>query len=66
MLTVQERRRQLELVIALLQDAAVGVEAALGDTDAGFDLLCGCESLIDDLRDEIEAIEADELDSDCV
>jgi hypothetical protein len=45
------------MAIALLQDADAGVQAALGDTAECYDLHCGFESLIDDIRDAIDTKE---------
>jgi hypothetical protein len=45
------------MAIALLQDADAGVQAALGDTEECFDLHCGFEALIDDIRDAIDTKE---------
>lgn len=58
MLTVQEKIERLEMAIALLQDADAGVQTALGDTEECFDLHCGFESMIDDIRDTIDTLEA--------
>jgi hypothetical protein len=56
-LTTQEKIERLYMAIALLQDADAGVQAALGDTDECYDLHCGFEALIDDIRDAIDAKE---------
>ena len=58
MLTAQEKIERLYMAIALIQDADAGVQAALGDTEECFDLHCGFEALIDDVRDTIDAMEA--------
>ena len=59
MLTTQEKIERLYMAIALIQDADAGVQAALGDTNECFDLHCGCEALIDDVRDVIDRLEAE-------
>jgi hypothetical protein len=56
-LTTQEKIERLYMAIALLQDADAGVQAALGDTEECYDLHCGFERLIDDIRDAIDAKE---------
>ena len=56
-LTTQEKIERLYMAIALLQDADAGVQAALGDTEECYDLHCGFEALIDDIRDAIDAKE---------
>jgi hypothetical protein len=56
-LTAKEKIERLEMAIALLQDADAGVQAALGDTEECYDLHCGFEALIDDIRDAIDAKE---------
>jgi len=56
-LTTQEKIERLYMAIALLQDADAGVQTALGDTNECFDLHCGFEALIDDIRDAIDAKE---------
>jgi hypothetical protein len=57
MLTAQEKIERLYMAIALLQDADAGVQTALGDTEECYDLHCGFEALIDDIRDAIDAKE---------
>ena len=57
-LTAQEKIERLEMAIALVQDADAGIQAALGDTEECYDLHCGCESLIDDIRDTLDTLEA--------
>jgi len=57
MLTNKEKIERLEMAIALLQDADAGVQAALGDTAECYDLHCGFEALIDDIRDAIDSKE---------
>ena len=59
MLTTQEKIERLYMAIALIQDADAGVQTALGDTEECFDLHCGFEALIDDVRDTIDAMEAE-------
>jgi hypothetical protein len=56
-LTAQKQIERLYMAIALIQDADAGIQAALGDTEECFDLHCGCEALIDDIRDAIDAKE---------
>ena len=58
MLTAQEKIERLYMAIALIQDADAGIQTALGDTDESFDLHCGCEALVDDIRDAIDALES--------
>jgi hypothetical protein len=58
MLTAQEKIERLYMSIALIQDADAGVQAALGDTEECFELHCGFESMIDDVRDVIDILEA--------
>ena len=57
-LTAQEKIERLEMAIALIQDADAGIQTALGDTEECYDLHCGCESLIDDIRDTLDTLEA--------
>lgn len=59
MLTAKEKIERLYMAIALIQDADAGVQTALGDTEECFDLHCGFEALIDDIRDAIDAKEFD-------
>ena len=59
MLTAQEKIERLYMAIALIHDADAGIQAALGDTDECFDLHCGCESLVDDIRDTLDTLEAE-------
>jgi len=59
MLTQQEKIERLYMSIALIQDADAGVQAALGDTEECFELHCGFESMIDDVRDVIDILEAE-------
>ena len=59
MLTQQEKIERLYMAIALIQDADAGVQAALGDTEECFELHCGFESMIDDVRDVIDILEAE-------
>ena len=58
MLTAKEKQERLAMAIALLHDADAMMQAALGDTEECFDLHCGFEALIDDVRDTIDAMEA--------
>jgi hypothetical protein len=57
MLTNKEKIERLEMAIALLQDADAGIQTALGDTEACYDIHCAIENLIDDIRDAIDAKE---------
>jgi hypothetical protein len=57
MLSSQEKIKRLNMVIALIQEADAGMQDALGDTDECYDIHCGCESLIDDIRDAIETLD---------
>jgi hypothetical protein len=59
MLTTQEKIERLYMAIALIHDADAGVQAALGDTEECFELHCGFESMIDDVRDVIDILEAE-------
>jgi hypothetical protein len=59
MLTQQEKIERLYMAIALIQDADAGIQAALGDTEECFELHCGFESMIDDVRDVIDILEAE-------
>ncbi len=54
----KEKIERLYMAIALIQDADAGVQTALGDTEECYSLHCGCEALIDDVRDTIEELEA--------
>jgi hypothetical protein len=59
MLTTQEKIERLYMAIALIHDADAGIQTALGDTDECYDLHCGCEALVDDIRDAIDILEAE-------
>ena len=59
MLTVQEKIERLYMAIALIHDADAGIQTALGDTEECFELHCGIESLVDDVRDVIDILEAE-------
>jgi hypothetical protein len=59
MLTTQEKIERLYMAIALIHDADAGIQAALGDTDECYDLHCGFEALVDDIRDTIDVLEAE-------
>jgi hypothetical protein len=59
MLTTQEKIERLYMAIALIHDADAGIQAALGDTNESFDLHCGCEALVDDIRDTLDTLEAE-------
>jgi hypothetical protein len=57
MLTQQEKIERLQMAIALLQDADTGIQTALGNTEACYDIHCAIESVIDDVQDAINAKE---------
>ena len=57
-LTAKEKMERLEMAIALLHDADAMMQAALGDTEACYDIHCAIESVIDDVRDAIDTLEA--------
>jgi hypothetical protein len=57
-LTAQEKIERLYMAIALIQDVDAGIQTALGVTEECFDLDCGCEALIVDVRDAIDTLEA--------
>jgi len=57
MLTKQEKIERLQMAIALLQDADAGIQTALGDTEACYEIHCAIESVIDDVQDAIDAKE---------
>ena len=59
MLTTQEKIERLYMAIALIHDADAGIQAALGDTDECYDLHCGCEAIVDDIRDTLDTLEAE-------
>jgi hypothetical protein len=59
MLTTQEKIERLYMAIALIHDADAGIQTALGDTEECFELHCGIESLVDDVRDVIDILEAE-------
>jgi hypothetical protein len=59
MLTTQEKIERLYMAIALMHDADAGIQTALGDTEECFELHCGIESLVDDVRDVIDRLEAE-------
>ena len=59
MLTTQEKIERLYMAIALIHDADAGIQAALGDTEECFELHCGIESFVDDVRDVIDILEAE-------
>jgi len=59
MLTTQEKIERLYMAIALIDDADAGIQTALGDTDECYDLHCGCEALVDDIRDTLDTLEAE-------
>ena len=58
LLTAQEKIERLYMAIALIHDADAGIQTALGDTEECYDLHCGCEALVDDIRDAIDALES--------
>lgn len=55
MLTAQQKQL-LQEAIEKMQEADALMQEALGDTDVCFETHCGIQSLIDDLRDDIEGI----------
>jgi hypothetical protein len=57
MLTDAQRAAKLREAMELLMDADVLVQEALGDTDVCYDLHCGIEELIDQLRDDVEDLD---------
>jgi hypothetical protein len=57
MLTKQDKIERLQMAIALLQDVDAGIQTALGDTEACYDLHCAIEGLIDAVQDAIDAQE---------
>jgi hypothetical protein len=57
MLTKQDKIERLQMAMALLQDADAGIQTALGDTEACYDIHCAIESLIDHVQDAIDAQE---------
>ncbi len=58
MLTDKDRATLLRDAMELLQDADALVQRALGDTDVCYDLHCGIEDLIEDLRADIMDLDA--------
>ena len=56
MLSKQECIERLEMAIALIHDADASIQAALGDSEECWNLHCGCESLVDDIRDTLETL----------
>lgn len=58
MLTDKQKTDKLREAINLMHDADALMQEALGDTDVCFETHCGIQSLIDDLRDDIEDLEA--------
>jgi hypothetical protein len=59
MLTTQEKIERLYMAIALIHDADAGIQTALGDTEECYELHCGIEALVDDVRDAIDILEAE-------
>jgi hypothetical protein len=57
MLTDKQRADKLREALELLQDADALVQEALGDTDACYDLHCGIEELVDELRCDVDDLE---------
>lgn len=52
-----DKAELLRRAIELLEKADALIQEALGDTDVCYETHCGIESLIDDLRDDIEELE---------
>ena len=57
-MTAQEKIERLYMAIEQIHDADAVVQAALGDTEECYELHCGFESMIDDVRDVIDILEA--------
>jgi hypothetical protein len=57
MLTDKQKAAKLREAMELLQDADALVQEALGATDACYDLHCGIEDIVDELRDDIIDLE---------
>jgi len=57
MLTDKDKAQLLRDAMELLMDADVLVQKALGATDACYDLHCGIEELVDELRCDVEDLE---------
>ena len=58
MLTEKDKADKLREAIALLMDVDCLVQAALGATDACYDLHCQIEELIDELTADVMDLEA--------
>ena len=58
MLTDKQRADKLREAINLMHDADALMQEALGDTDLCYETHCGIESLIEDLREDVEDLEA--------
>ena len=58
MLTDKQRAEKLREAINLMLDADALMQEALGDTDLCFETHCGIESLVEDLREDVEDLEA--------
>jgi hypothetical protein len=57
MLTEAQKAAKLREAMELLMDADALVQEALGATDACYDLHCGIEELVDELRCDVEDLE---------
>jgi hypothetical protein len=58
MLTDAQKADKLREAIALLMDADNLVQAALGDSDACYDIHCGLEELMDELLADVLDLDA--------
>ena len=58
MLTDKDKAQLLRDAMELLMDADALVQRALGDTDVCYDTHCGIEELIEDLRADVQDLEA--------
>jgi hypothetical protein len=58
MLTVKQKVEKLQEAIALLQDVDALQQAALGDCDVAYETHNRIQSVIDDLADDIEDLQA--------
>ncbi len=58
MLTVKQKVEKLQEAIALLQDVDALQQTALGDCDVAYETHNRIQSVIDDLADDIEDLQA--------
>ncbi len=58
MLTAKQKAAKLREAMDLLEDADALVQEALGDTDACYDIHCGIEELVDELRCDVMDLDA--------